>query len=227
MTQKWLLGRKELIASWSLWVSLRRPQGLLFLVSFESDTWSLLSGPVAALCFQNPNFSTVAGSDSPKGFPTALCNYSSMNEISGFQDDMIFKWQVQSPLLGWPDLRESQGFPNMPFVKCLPGFAEVPYQVPPWSLPVAPRMPKNRPKEAYLVPAAKARLYPKVLIAKCLPGGAEGPYQGQPLSPRKCFKNVLSTRLEGTFGCKARLENAENRFADSRQRVPELNPLFL
>ena len=26
----------------------------------------------------------------------------------------------------------------MPFVKCLSGFAEVPYQVPPWSLPVAP-----------------------------------------------------------------------------------------
>ena len=66
----------------------------------------------------------------------------------------------------------------MPFVKCPSGFAEVPYQVPPWSLPVAPRMPKIKPKEAYLVPAPKARLYPKVLIAKCLPGGAEGPYQG-------------------------------------------------
>ena len=79
----------------------------------------------------------------------------------------------------------------MPFVECLSGFAEVPYQVPPWSLPVAPRMPKNKPKEAYLVPAPKARLYPKVLIAKCLPGGAEGPYQGQPLSPRKVLKTYL------------------------------------
>ena len=78
-----------------------------------------------------------------------------------------------------------QGFPNMPFVKCFSGFVEVPYQVPPWSLPVAPRMPKNKPKEAHLVPAPKARLYPKVLIAKCLPWGAEGPCQGQPLSPRK------------------------------------------
>ena len=97
----------------------------------------------------------------------------------------------------------------MPFVKCLSGFAEVPYQVPPWSLPVAPRMPKNKPKEEYLVPAPKARLYPKVLIAKCLLGGAEGPYQGQPLCLRKCFKNVLGTRLEGTFECKARLENAD------------------
>ena len=26
---------------------------------------------------------------------------------------------------------------------------------------------------------------------------------------RKCFKNVLGTRLEGTFECKARLENAD------------------
>ena len=95
----------------------------------------------------------------------------------------------------------------MPFVKCLLGFAEVPYQVPPWSLPVAPRMPKNKPKEAYLVPAPKARLYPKVLIAKCLPGGAEGPYQGQPLSPRKVktkkrtwYQVGRHVWVQGTFG---------------------------
>ena len=97
----------------------------------------------------------------------------------------------------------------MPFVKCLSGFAEVPYQVPLWSLPVAPKMPKNKPKEAYLVPAPKARLYPRVLIGKCLRVGAEGPYQGPPLSPRKSLKNVPGTRLEGTFECKARLENAD------------------
>ena len=103
----------------------------------------------------------------------------------------------------------------MPFVKCLAGFAEVPYlaevpyQVPPWSLPDAPRMPKNKSKEACRVPPPKARLYRKVLIEKCLPGCAEGPYQGPPLFPRKCFKNVLGTRLEGTFECKACLENAE------------------
>ena len=115
----------------------------------------------------------------------------------------------RSNAVGRRNTQMSQGFPNMPFMKCLSGFAEVPYQVPPWSLPVAARMPKNKPKEAYLVPASKARLYPKVLIAKCLLRGAEGPYQGQPLSPRKCFKNVLGTRLEGTFECKARLENAE------------------
>ena len=127
------------------------------------------------------------------------------------------KWQGwKQPGLGTPNqslehTHNHQGFPNMPFVKCLSGFAEVPYQVPPWSLPVAPRMPKIKPKEAYLVQAPKARFYPKVLIAKCLPGRAEGPYQGQPLSHRKCFKNVLGTRLEGTFVCKARLENAEIR----------------
>ena len=101
------------------------------------------------------------------------------------------------------------GFPNTPFVKCRSGVAEVPYQVRPWSLPDAPRMPKNKSKEACLVPAPKARLYRKVLVAKCLPGVAEGPYQGQPVSPRTCFKNVLGTRLEGTFECKARLENPE------------------
>ena len=84
----------------------------------------------------------------------------------------------------------ASGASNMPFVKCLSGFAEVPYQVPPWSLPDAPRMPKNKSKEAYLVPAPKARLYHKVLVAQCLPGSAEGPYQGQPLSGRKSFKNV-------------------------------------
>ena len=104
-----------------------------------------------------------------------------------------------------------QGFPNMPFVKCLSGFAEVPYQVLLWSLPDAPRMPQNKSKEARLVPAPTARLYRKVLVAKCLPRGAEGPYQGQPLSPRKCLKKVLGTRLEGTFECKARLENADSR----------------
>ena len=108
------------------------------------------------------------------------------------------------------DAKKFQGFPNIPFVKCVSGFAEVPYQVPTWTLPDAPRMPKNQSKEAYLVPAPKARLHRKVLVAKCLPGCAEGPCQGQPLSPRKCFKNVLGTRLEGTFECKARLENAEN-----------------
>ena len=69
----------------------------------------------------------------------------------------------------------------------VPGATLVPPRCPknaPWSLPVAPRMPKNKSKEAYLVPAPKARLYPKVLIAKCLAGGAEGPYQGQPLCLR-------------------------------------------
>ena len=50
-----------------------------------------------------------------------------------------------------------QGFPNMPFVKCLSGFAEVSYQVPPWSLPDAPRMPRNKSQKLYLVQAPKAR----------------------------------------------------------------------
>ena len=58
----------------------------------------------------------------------------------------------------------------MPFVKCLSGLAEVPYQVPPWSLPDAPRTPKNKSKEAHLVPAPKARLYRKVLVS----GRAQG-----------------------------------------------------
>ena len=44
-------------------------------------------------------------------------------------------------------------------------------------------------------------------MAKCFSACAAG--QGQPLSTRNSFKNVLGTRLEGTFGCKARLENAE------------------
>ena len=102
----------------------------------------------------------------------------------------------------------------MPFLKCLSGFAEVPEGATlvagPSPMPQGPRMPNNKSKEARLVPAPKARLYRKVLVAKCLPGGAEGPYQGQPLSPRKCFKNVLGTRSEGTFERKARLENAES-----------------
>ena len=69
--------------------------------------------------------------------------------------------------------------------------------------------PKISPKKRTWYQPRRHVLYPKVLIAKCLPGGAEGPYQGQPLSPRKSFKNVLGTRLEGTFECKARLENAD------------------
>ena len=84
-------------------------------------------------------------------------------------------------------------------------------------------MPKNKSKEAYLVPARKARLYRNVLVAKCLLGCAEGPCQGQPLSPRKCFKNVLGTGLEGTFECKARLENAESFLIVRHcQDIPEI-----
>ena len=99
----------------------------------------------------------------------------------------------------------------MPFVKCLSGFAEVPYQVPPWSLPVAPRMPKNKPKEAYLVPAPKARLYPiRFLLRSASHGVQRDRTRDSPFpSPRKRFKNVPGTRLEGTFECKARLENAD------------------
>ena len=101
--------------------------------------------------------------------------------------------------------------PSMPFVKCLSGLAEVPYQVPPWSFPDAPRMPKNKSKEAHLLLAPKARLYRKFLVAKCFPGCAEGPCQrDSPFPPRKCFKNwYLVPGWKGTFERKARLENAE------------------
>ena len=85
-------------------------------------------------------------------------------------------------------------------MRCLSGFAEVPSQVPPWSLPDAPRVPKNKSKEACLVPAPKARWYCKVLAVKGFPVGAVGPYQGQPLSPRKI---VFKTHL--VPGGKARL----------------------
>ena len=93
----------------------------------------------------------------------------------------------------------NQGFPNMPFVKCLAGFEEVPYQVPPWYLPNASRMPKNKSKEAYLLPAPKARLYRKVLMEKCLPGCADGPCQDSPFSPENALKTYLAP------GWKARL----------------------
>ena len=86
-------------------------------------------------------------------------------------DADFFRWASISYVFSKP--LYNQGFPNMPFVKCLSGLAEVLYQVPPWSLPDAPRMPKIKPKEAYLVPALKARLYRKVLVAKCLSGCAE------------------------------------------------------
>ena len=77
-----------------------------------------------------------------------------------------------------------------PFPSSNSGFAEVPYQVPPWSLPDALRMPKNKSKEACLVPAPKARLYRKVLVAKCFPGCAEGPCLGQPhFHPKMQKKN--------------------------------------
>ena len=111
----------------------------------------------------------------------------------------------------------------MPFVKCLSGFAELWYQVPPWYGTSCPKnAPQKKSKEACLVPAPKARLYRKVLVAKCLPGCAEGPCQGQPLSPRKCFNTLLGTRLEGTFECKARLENAE-LFVDHWQLWRRMN----
>ena len=61
----------------------------------------------------------------------------------------------------------------------------------PSPLPDFPRALKNQSKEASLVRAPKARLYCKVLVAKCFPGCADRLCQGQPLSRRKCSKNVL------------------------------------
>ena len=81
-----------------------------------------------------------------------------------------------------------QGFPNMSFMKCLLGFAEVPYQVPFWSLPDAPRMPKHKSREAYLVAAPKTRLYRKVLVAKCLQGVQRDRARDSPFPPENALK---------------------------------------
>ena len=121
--------------------------------------------------------------------------------------------------------RKGQGFPKMPFVKCLSGFGHR-TRCHSGPSPMPQECPQKKSKEACLVPAPKARLYRKVLVAKYLPGGAEGPYQGQLLSPRKCLKNVLGTRFQGTFGCKARLENAERGNSHSFQaKRPNINDL--
>ena len=72
---------------------------------------------------------------------------------------------------------------------------------------------KNKSKEAYLVPAPKARLCRKVLVAKCLPGCAEGPYQGQPLP----LENALKTYL--VPGWKARLSRRPRGYPGGRSRA--------
>ena len=41
------------------------------------------------------------------------------------------------------------------------------------------------------------------------PRGCRGTVPGTALYPRKLFKKILGNRLEGTFECKARLENAD------------------
>ena len=82
------------------------------------------------------------------------------------------------------------------YMKCV---AEVPYQVPPLSLPDAPRMPKSKSKEAYLVPASKARRYCKVLAVKCFSGCALVLCQGQPHVPSEIVKDVPGTRWGDTF----------------------------
>ena len=54
----------------------------------------------------------------------------------------------------------------MPFVKCLSGFAEVPYQVSPWSLPDAPRM------ATWYQPRRHVRIV-RFLLRSAFQGGAD------------------------------------------------------
>ena len=65
-------------------------------------------------------------------------------------------------------------------------------------LPDAPRMPKNKSKEAS-VPGTS----PKAMFVSQVDRTRDNPFP-----PENALKSVLGTRLEGTFECKARLENA-------------------
>ena len=93
-----------------------------------------------------------------------------------------------------------QGFPNLPFVKFLSGFAEVPYQVPPWSLPDAPKNAQTMSKEAYLVPTPKARLYRRVRVANFANPPASYRSLSGPLGPKsqKGLKKVSRPLAPGS-----------------------------
>ena len=91
-----------------------------------------------------------------------------------------------------------QGFPNMPFVKCLSGLAEVPYQVPP----------------TFVSQGSYCEVPPKVCRGT-IPGTA-------PLPPKNALKTYLVPGwMEGTFECKARLENAEHFLENPSLRTHE------
>ena len=107
------------------------------------------------------------------------------------------------------------GFPNMPFVKCLSGVAEVPCQVPPLSLPPpnAPRMPKNISKKNVPGASPEGTLVLQGSCCEVLPSACRGTVAGRAPFPSKWFENVLGTRCEGTFEWRARLQNTELRVA--------------
>ena len=100
---------------------------------------------------------------------------------------------------------------------------EVPYKVPPWSLPMPQECPNVSPKKRTWYQPRR-----HVCIARFLLRSASqvcrGTVSGTAPFPRKCFRNVLGTSLEGTFECKARLEIAEY-FRLPQMGVQQVGPM--
>ena len=93
----------------------------------------------------------------------------------------------------------------MPFVKCLSGFAEVP-----WSLPIPKECPKISPKKQRPGTSPEGTLALQGSCCEVLPRVRRGTVPGTaPLPLKIVLKTLLGTRWEGTFEWKARLENAE------------------
>ena len=94
-------------------------------------------------------------------------------------------------------------------------FREVPFgfcrgTVPGATLVDAPRIPKNESKEACFGTSPEVTFISQGSCCEVPPSVCRGAVPGTAPFPRNSFKNVLGTRLEGTFECKARLENTED-----------------
>ena len=109
---------------------------------------------------------------------------------SGGQTNIVLVRQMGTVLCAdfvWPEGLD-QGFPNMPFVKCLSGFAEAPYQAPPSSPPWFPKSAKEKTHKhkqiCGIVPGLGGRQY---FVYACFSGQSLWGRKTHKQSPPPCF----------------------------------------
>ena len=180
----------------------------------------------------------------------------------GYENRWVWKWQVLWMLKNWHfaaclfwypfgrlqvlggqvyraklTRKIFQHFSNMPSVKWPLGFAKVPYQGHPLSLPGPLRMPKSNPKETYLVPpeghiSVKNMWRNSQVVQTHSTRGAPSPYTTPPECPKILKKRVLGTRPEGELaqGMLPQGTFEKQRFCSfaniTTKNAPKVSPTF-